>query len=131
MQIHEIDLSKDYDTFYNWWSVHGEMAPPQKYLPKFGIYTEDQNIKHCAAWLYMDNSTGVSWLSWLVCNPKIKPHKVLLSIKTMLNFFHIRSKELGYGVMFASTHNDKLANVYKRLGFNSAGKINHLIKELD
>jgi len=67
MQLKEF-TADDYETCAQWWSGHGWEPVPAVVLPKLGMMVVDDEAPICAAWLYMDNSVGVSMLEWLVTN---------------------------------------------------------------
>ena len=128
MQLKEF-TADDYETCAQWWSGHGWEPVPAVVLPKLGMMVVDDEAPICAAWLYMDNSVGVSMLEWLVTNPDVSPMQTARAIKTLVAFMSDRAKEMNYGVMLTTCRQPSLARMYEKSGFIKTDEgVTHLLK---
>ncbi len=111
----------DYAVISPWWAGHGEHAAPEGVLPKCGVVVETEDGKlAAAAWLYMDNSVGVAWMSWLVSNPEFGPIKSAKSLNVLLGAIEGVSKELGYVFLNVITDKRSLKRWFPRKGFTAS-----------
>ena len=121
----------DYALVSAWWIAHGWNAVPVGVLPKLGIIAEMDGMPVAAGWLYMDNSSGVSMMEWMVANPDAKPKSVFRSIKSIVEFLKSRAKDMGYTVMLTTCKQESLARVYEKTGFGRTdSEMIHLIQVL-
>ena len=123
---------EDYPQLAQWWEGHGWSPVPELILPKLGIiadmHAEESITPTAAAWLYMDNSSSVAMLKWMVSNPEANPRHVLRALKEILGFLKERAKELGYNVILATCRQDSLSKVLTKSGFEVTARdvIHHL-----
>ena len=117
IRLREIDLAQDYPIFEAWWREHGWPPVPAAILPKLGILAEADSQPIAAAWVYMDNSIGVSMCEWIVSNPQANDRPVYRAIKELIAFLKQRVKELGYGVMLATCKQESLSKLLQKQGF--------------
>ena len=111
---------EDYAVISPWWVGHAGSLVPEDVLPKCGVVTEsDDGMPLAAAWLYMDNSVGVAWMSWLVSNPDVGPIKAAKAIGVLLEALEELCKEFNYGVMFTMTDQKGLGQFLSRKGFTA------------
>ena len=101
----------------SWWDGHGFPAVPASFLPKFGLVAFFPDKQAAAGWLYMDNSTGVSMLEWLVSNPACNGRETLKAINELTKFFKERAAAMNYGVMLTTCRQASLAKLHERNGF--------------
>ncbi len=121
----------DYLMVSEWWNAHGFPPVPQAILPRLGVVAELDGSPIAAAWLYMDNSGGVSMMEWLVTNPGNRPKDSFRAISTIVNFLGEEAVANGYGVMLTTCKQPSLAKVFERTGFQKTDEgMIHLIRGL-
>lgn len=121
----------DYPMLCEWWKAHGFPALPLAILPRLGLVVEHESKPVVAAFLYMDNSVGVSMMEWLTTAPDA-PMKVLPSaIRAICDVMKQRAREMNYGVMLTTCRQPALARVYEKNGFERTDdSVIHLIAVL-
>jgi hypothetical protein len=128
------DPATDYPIVEKWWNAHGWTAVPQVMLPKLGVvafYAQDKIEDAAAAWLYMDNSSPVCMLEWMVTNPTLSATKTVRALKHISQFLTSEAKHNGYAVMLTTCKQDSLAKFHSRQGFTTTDEgMIHLIKTL-
>ena len=100
-----------------WWDGHGFPAVPLEILPRLGIIAEINGSPIGAAWLYMDNSSGVCMMEWTVTNPANNPRDSLRAISALTEFLKADAKSNGYTVILTTCKQQSLARVHERNGF--------------
>lgn len=135
IQLREFNGDADYEKISSWWEAHGWNPVPKAILPRLGIVAFFQSGEErrdaAAAWLYMDNSIGVSWLSWLVTNPEINESECAIAIKALTEFMKERAVAMDYGIMMTAAQQESLVRMHERNGFIKADEgVTHLIRFL-
>ena len=116
--IQIFDPEAHYPIVKEWWVSHGWDPVPEVVLPKLGVIAFNKNGDGItAAWIYMDNSVGVSMLEWIVTNPENSPKDSLRGIKTVTKFLKDRAKDMDYKIMLATCRQKSLLKVLERTGF--------------
>jgi hypothetical protein len=129
--LREITIETDYPLVSGWWEAHGFPVVPVAVLPKLGVMAMDGELPVTAAWLYMDNSTGVCMLEWLVTNPDATGRQSLAGIAAVVGFLAERASEMNYGAMLTSCRQPALARIYERHGFTKTDEgVIHLVRNL-
>lgn len=128
----EEELPALYPAFESWWRGHGWDPVPMAILPRLGVLAEFDHAGTrepiAVAWLYMDNSVGVSMLEWVVSNPTANPRHVLSALTNLITFLKGEAKRLGYGVMLTATRVESLLRLYQKHGFTKTDEgVTHLI----
>lgn len=118
-----------------WWEGHGWSPVPQIFLPKLGViaYVKngDDKTDLAAAWLYMDNSVGVSILEWMVANPKASAIKCVRGINAISNYLQQAAKSMNYAVMLTTCKQESLGKLHERNGFQKTDTgMTHFVKGL-
>ncbi len=72
MTVRPYEPDEDHVTASEWWKGHGFSPVQAALLPKLGMVVEQDRTPVAMAWLYLDNSTGVSMLEWILTNPANK-----------------------------------------------------------
>jgi hypothetical protein len=103
----------DYPILSSWWAGHSWTPVPQIILPKCGVIAGDK----AAAWLYMDCSTPVSILEWMVTDPEAKPREAYVALKTCVNFLQEEAKIYGKPFMLSTCRQESLARFLEKQGF--------------
>jgi hypothetical protein len=128
------DPATDYATVESWWKQHGWAAVPQPMLPKLGViafYDGENKQDAAAAWLYMDNSSPVCMLEWMVTNPAISGTKTVRALKHLSQFLTSEAKHNDYAVMLTTCKQESLAKFYEKQGFQRTDDaMLHLLKTL-
>lgn len=131
IQLRAIDLEADHPVLSLWWEAHGWPVVPAAILPKLGVMALDNDARIAAAFLYMDNSVGVSMLEWLVTNPDATGKQSLGGISAVIGFLTERALEMDYGVMLTSCRQPGLARIYERHGFAKTDEgVIHMVRKL-
>ena len=129
--LRTIEKEKDHPVVAAWWEAHGWPVVPAAILPKLGVLASDGDMPVAAAWLYMDNSVGVSMLEWLVTNPDATGRQSLAAIGAVVEFLAARAVELDYGAMLTSCRQPGLARIYEKHGFSKTDEgIIHMVRNL-
>lgn len=121
----------DYPMVFSWWDAHGWDAVPEPILPKFGVVAHRSGNAIAAAWLYMDNSVGVSMMEWMVANPESSARDVVAAIREIIEFLKQAAIKMDYGVMLTTCKQESLASLYERNGFQRTdSSMIHLLRVL-
>ena len=133
----DLQVASDWIAQYNmvstWWEGHGWSPVPAGILPSLGVIvtSDDESKGHAAGFLYMDNSSPVAMMEWLVTNPENTPRESLASAKMLIDFLKIEAKALGYSVIMTGTKSDGLIKLYKKQGFTQTDEgLTHLLLTL-
>lgn len=131
IQVRIIDSEADYPVLCEWWKAHGWPEVPAAILPKLGVVAVKEDVRVAAAFLYMDNSVGVSMLEWLVTNPWANGRDALQGIGAVIGFLTERALEMDYGVMLTSCRQPGLARIFEKHGFTKTDvSMTHLVRTL-
>jgi hypothetical protein len=121
-------MPSDYPVLAPWWPAHGWPAVSQAILPKCGVIVEEEGKPLAVAWLYMDNSVGVSMMEWTVTNPENSAKQSLSALKVLIGAVRMLAKEFDYGVMLTSVKQPSLCRLYERCGFQKTDEgMSHLV----
>jgi len=136
IQLRMFDPAQDYDMVCAWWAGHGWNAVPQAFLPKLGVVAYvtdgDKSEDTAAAWLYMDNSSPVCWLEYMVSNPKANAGRAVKSLRHLDSFLTGEAKALGYHAMMTTCRQDSLVKFHAKNGFTKTDEdVTHLVKILN
>lgn len=124
LYMRHYDAERDYEMLRHWWLCHSHSAPPSmKMLPKLGVLAslELNGEPSAAAFLYMDNSTGVCWIEYPVTRPGMKLSETRQALGEICNYLKGAAKSMNYGVMVAYTI-PAIARELQRHGFVEARK---------
>lgn len=122
---------RDYETVSEWWRGHGWEAVPRVMLPRLGAIGGIGGRQIAAGWLYMDNSSPVCMLEWLVTNPEESPIKAVKALHRICDFMSIHAKELGYNVMMTTCKQESLSRFHTKRGFTRTDlNMTHFVKIL-
>lgn len=111
----------DYEeTLVGWWESWGFTPPPRDFLPddgKGGIMVYDGDVLVCAGFMYITNSR-IAWINWIISNKEYrkKPQRkeaIDLLIKSLEDMSRITGSKYGYALI----QNNKLVDIYKKLGY--------------
>jgi hypothetical protein len=134
LQLRMYDPATDYPIVEEWWNAHGWTAVPKVMLPKLGVvafYDGDNKQDAAAAWLYMDNSSPVCMLEWMVTNPSLSATKTVRALKHLSEFLTNEAKHNGYAVMLTTCKQESLAKFHTKQGFTTTDEaMIHLVKTL-
>lgn len=120
-----------YPELESWWRGHGWPAVPLAILPRLGVLASHGTRPVAAAWLYMDNSVGVSMLEWTVTNPSAAPREAAVAISRIVEFLQQEARALDYGVMLTTCRQESLARLLQRAGFRETDReMIHLVATL-
>lgn len=132
IQLRMFDPDTDYPIVEGWWKAHGWSAVPRLMLPKLGVvafYAGDKIEDAAAAWLYMDNSSPVCMLEWMVANPALSATKTVRALKHVCQFLTAEAKHNDYAVMLTTCKQESLAKFHEKQGFARTDEdMIHLVK---
>lgn len=107
----------DYQTIEGWWKGHGWDAVPLAMLPAMGMVAMNDDTPAAAGWVYLDNSTGVGMLEWIVSNPANTMKVSAVALARLVDCLRNAAREIGYGVILGSCRQESLARLMEREGF--------------
>ena len=113
---------EDYDTIVEWWKFWRFPAPSAELLPSLnetefsGIIASEGGKDIAVGFLYLTNS-GISWIEFVVTNPKTTNKERHDGIISVLEYLSNEAKSNGYKYIFSSIKNENLINKYKESGF--------------
>lgn len=126
--VRMVNNELDYPAVSQWWPAHGWPAIPQAFLPKGGIIVEHGGAMRAAAWLYMDNSTGVAMMEWTVTNPDNTPRESLKALNLLFGGIKTMALDNDYGVILTAAKHEGLIKVYEKSGFKKTDDgVTHLL----
>lgn len=129
--LREFDRERDYPMVRAWWEGHGFPPVPLAFLPQLGVIAHT-GTDLAAAWLYMDNSCGVSMLEWLVTNPASSGRDSLRAIQAITQHLQTMATEFGYTVMLTAAKQPSLCRVHEKNGFLKTDEgMTHFVKRLN
>jgi hypothetical protein len=136
IQLRMFDPAQDYDMVCAWWTGHGWNPVPQAFLPKLGVIAcwaeGDKTEDTAAAWLYMDNSSPVCWLEYMVSNPKANAGRAVKALRHLDSFLTGEAKATGYHAMMTTCRQDSLVKFHQKNGFTKTDEdVTHLVKILN
>lgn len=130
-QLRLFDKEKDYDLVSSWWQGHNWSSVPAVMLPQLGVVASADENPVAAGWLYMDNSSGVCMLEWLVTDPAAPAMKAVKGLTHICRYLSGQAKDFGYTSMLTTCRQDSLAKFHERNGFTRTdGEMIHLVKAL-
>jgi hypothetical protein len=119
----------DYQTVEAWWQGHGWPAVPSVMLPKLGAVAYSGEVGLAAGWLYMDNSSGVAMLEWLVTKPEVKGTATGRGLQLMCEYLSPPANAVGHTIMLTPCRQESLARFHERNGFQTTDrKMIHMVK---
>jgi hypothetical protein len=111
----------DYDQhLYKWWKQWSFEPVSKEFLPddgKGGLMIYDDDTPVCAGFIYLTNSK-VAWVDWIVSNKEYrkKPERKL-AIDLLITTLTGIAKNSGCKYSYALIKNDKLIDIYEKLGY--------------
>lgn len=128
ISVRPYNQDTDYELFAQWWKDHNFDAVPPVALPALGVVTEYNGKPVAAAWLYLDTSTPIGMLEWIVTDPANKPKVSAIGISHAVQALRYSAMELGHTIILSSCRQQSLAHLLERLGFTETDKqVIHLI----
>ncbi|BCU77954.1 hypothetical protein [Luteolibacter sp. LG18] len=127
-RVRLIEKEADHPLVAGWWRGHGWQAVPVAMLPALGVMAEVGGRPVAAGWCYLDNSTGVAMLEWLVADPDARPREVMTGLGHVIAFLKAEARALGYGAMLGTCRQESLSKVLQRHEFEvmDRGMIHHV-----
>jgi hypothetical protein len=130
--VRPFNRETDYELFVQWWIGHDFSPVPLEVLPALGIVAEHHGKLAAAAWLYLDSSTPVGMLEWIVTNPTNNPKISAIAITHVIQALRFSAMENGHTVILSSCRQESLARLMERLGFQETDKnVTHLVSILN
>ncbi len=107
----------DYPTMQAWWQGHDFAPVPAALLPATGKVAARDGVPVAAAWLYIDSTTGVAMLEWIVTDPGNPARLSAVAIGHLLVVLQAAAQAMGCPAVLASCRQDSLAKLMERTGF--------------
>lgn len=131
IQLKIFEPEADYATVESWWKGHGWSGVPLVMLPKLGVIASSGDTGLAAGWLYMDNSSGVCMLEWLVTNPEVKGTGTVRGLKHVCQYLTEQARAFGYTIMLTTCRQESLARFHERNGFQTTDhEMIHMVKTM-
>lgn len=134
MKARMVQIAEDYPTLVNYWEGHGWPAIPEKFLPKTGVAIVDESDAILAAgFAYLDNSSCVAWMDWVVTNPRNRPTVSLVALGHLFEAIKeaiaaLNDGQHGYGPLITACRQPSLVRLYEKHGFTVSDRdVTHLM----
>ena len=102
-----------------WWESHDVAPIPHGALPKEGcIACNDDDDMVAACWVYLDNSTPVAFMSWMVVAPHARARDKFSGLTHCVQYLTQRCNKLGYGTIITCPSISSVTKLMKSHGFN-------------
>lgn len=103
--------------FKSWWEAHKWGAVPQDVLSPCAVIIEHEGKPLAAAWLYLANGVGISWMEWTVTNPSNTAKQSIIAITMLVDAIKTVAKTLNYGVVMTTCRQASLGRLLEKSGF--------------
>lgn len=118
----------DYGMVSGWWEGHGWPSAPQIALPATGVVIEIDGNPAAAGWLKLESTTPLAMPEWLVSNPNLSARHAVAALAELLEQLKAIAKAQGRTHLFAAVHQESLARLYVKKGFEvSDREMIHLV----
>ncbi len=118
----------DYPIFAKWWEGHDFQPVPPHILPTLGNVVLKDGEPIAAAWLYLDSSTPVAMMEWIVTDPANNPKVSAVGITHAVQSLKSAAFAAGYPIILSSCRQESLARLLERTGFERSDEgVTHLI----
>jgi len=95
MNIHQIDLNKEYDVLCDWWKKRDFDILPKEMLTDFGYMVDDT----AAVWLFPIVSSKLCWFGFFVTNPEKSGEERDKALDFLVIQCESIARKMGYEVM--------------------------------
>lgn len=110
--------TEDYSLFSTWWEEHEFPVPPIEVLPESaGLVVEGPSGPICAGWLYSVYDTPMSWLEFIVGDPRASKDIRDAGLDALVESAMVKAKREGHVLIFTSVEHPALIERYKKHGF--------------
>ena len=112
---------EDYETICKWWKWWMGVVVDKDFLPENGIggYIIEKNKERVACGFTYTTNSKVTWLAWVVSNPKYKQKDRGFIIKSLIKDIEKICKKNGYKYIFTVCQNKHLIKIHKELGWHN------------
>jgi len=113
-------LYKDMDYFElaPWWGCRWGDAPDHLILPKTGVICNDGTKDVAAVWAYLDMTSPVAFIAWVVGNPDATAKDLLKGLKVAINGVIELCRSQGRTAITTVCQKSSLASVFEECGFS-------------
>lgn len=112
---------EDYFLLKIWWEKHGWPALPEKFMSKFGIMVEGNEVPLAAGWLYLTGS-GWIWFDFIVSNPTAGLKDRTKALDYLVSVMVDQARAFGGGAIHSSLKSRGLIKLFEKYGFVQADK---------
>ncbi|GAA5497244.1 hypothetical protein Rhal01_03437 [Rubritalea halochordaticola] len=128
--IREYQPERDRALVGVWWLERGWPCPPEC-LPVCGVIVSQEGEERAAGWLYLDNSTPVAWIAWLVTKPEISGRQARRALDELIEALCGIARSQGRARIFFSSARASMTTFMQTHGFSVGDEqTTHLIKEI-
>lgn len=128
MITHRPYTPEDYPAISTWWEAHQFPSVPEFALPETAIVSLHHGTPCAAAWLYLDTSSPMAMIEWIVTNPANPPRLSALSITECVTALRTLAISQGKSVILTSCRQHSLVKLLTRHGFEVTDpNVTHLI----
>lgn len=100
-----------------WWEKWWGHAPSRSSLPMSGVIVTDDESYLAAGFLYLDVTSPVGLLSWLVTNPEITAREKAAALKVLTGGIKELAKSQGRSVIMAAFPQGGLTRLLEGQGY--------------
>ena len=115
-------FENDYDHIKPWWVGRWGDAPAKALLPKSGVVAFDGKSNIVAAFVYLDMTSPVALISWVVGNPERSARDILKALKLAIGALKEIAISQARTFIVANFPSGSLARVFESCGFVSKEK---------
>lgn len=108
---------EDYESLKPWWGERWGEAPSVNALPLSGLIVEKEGEDIAAAWLYMDMTTPVAVIAFLLTNPNNSARTSHESLIYAINGLKELAKSQGRIHIITMCPTRGLSKIFKACGF--------------
>jgi len=114
MQTRKWIVNKDYPIIFKWCKEYGwDNAIPKKVLPKIGIMITDKE-PICAAGLFIDKTSKLSFMWGIFSNPKINKIKLYRAMRLCVDEIRKEANKHKLYFVYSVTGENALHKLYKK-----------------
>ena len=106
-----------YPEIASWWDgKDGWASIDEALLPVTGFVVQDGNELICAGWVYVDGSTPICLMEWIVANTANSARTSMKGLNLLLGHMSSLAKENGK-IFLTSLRQPRLVKLYEKHGF--------------
>jgi len=117
----------DFEKLRLWWENHWGAEPSIHVLPRTGVVVSLDGRDIAAAWMYLDDSTPVAFISWVVTNPGNSPLESKRGLEIALKYLVKAGTVTSRQLIIGAAPSGSCSRVFESAGFTPQdSNIEHL-----